>query len=176
MSFKVKLDLNSLKATEMITKKAINNVLSSKTAMEEMGEVMITQVQFETRRGNSIRLGTKFKSLSESWIEVRKRLASTAQAFSPRRSNVTASGQLLESLRSIFVSKGLVQVKHIGTHKPYTTTDGKKLGGQIDNDLLATYVQKNRPYLGVNDRAQKQIEKLLVAYIRRSARVLKLIK
>ena len=183
MSISVKLNEKSLKDVEDLIKKAFNNVIRNKKMLTEIGEDVTKDIQFQTRAGNSIPNNEKLAPLKKSWILIRKRIAEsqgTHQAYREKRSNLTLSGQLLNSLKAKVKGPGSVEVAPTGLRSRYKIKrkDGKgtyQLGKLITNQKLSEYVSKKRPYLGVRPIMKERIRRTVIGYIRRSSSVLKFI-
>ena len=171
----------SIKNLEEQTRKVFNKVIQSPELMNELGRTVVEDIQFQTKRGKSIPNGLKpFKKLSESWIETRGRITSSlSDTFSKRRSNLSASGQLLNGLKWFIEGAGKIRIGFTGSHQPYTIKrkDGKgtyKSGEALPNEELAQYVaDQGRPFVGVSPQVQTRLKSRVLAYIRRSARVLR---
>jgi hypothetical protein len=185
MSLKFEVNQRSIDALESNTRQAFEKVIRNRELLNDIGETIITDIKFQTRRGNSIPTKSKLKPLSKEWIE--KRLAideaqATGQAFSPRRSNLTASGQLLDSLKSKITGVGKIIVEATGSRIPYFYTtkrkgvQQRKKSNEPTNEELAEYVaEQGRPFLGIRDAIRDRIKRQVVAFIRRSSRVLNLV-
>lgn len=118
MSIKVKVSESSVKRSEKGFREAIEKTLKTTNLLQEIGEAVVTDIQFQTRRGNSIPgLNTavaaakasgapapkrsNFAALSKSWIKMRERIVKTNPkhpAFSKARSNLTITGELLNAI------------------------------------------------------------------------------
>lgn len=207
MSFKVSINEKSLKGVEDNVKQLFDKVISNRKLMSDIGQTIINDVKMQTRMGNSIPEGRRFDPLSSSsWIKQREAIfqaGGTHELFSLRRSNLTVSGQLLDSMRSE-ASKGSVRVYFAGLHQPYTAkykeswkrrahmrsghkvsahtvnssrSGSRKIGSQLKNEDLAKYVaDAGRPFFGVRDLLQKRINTMIIAAIRRASEVARLFK
>jgi hypothetical protein len=185
MSLRFEVSQASVDALESNTRAAFEKVIRNKELLNDIGETIITDIKFQTRRGNSIPGKSKLKPLTSKWIEKRRSIdeaQNTGQAFSPRRSNLTASGQLLESLKHKIVGAGKVIVDATGSRIPYFYTtkrkgiQQRKKKHEPTNEELAEYVaEQGRPFLGIRDAIRDRIKRQVVAFIRRSSRVLNLI-
>jgi hypothetical protein len=190
MAFTVKIKDDSLKRVEGSMRNSLTKVLNSPAMAKELGEVIISDIQFQTRKSS-------FKPLTEDWIKERKQIAKatpTHQAYSPRRSNLTLTGQLLDSLKLVSYAAGKYLFKFVGDHKPYkapyvtqfkrgksivnTGRSGlRTIGEPIKNEKLAEYVQdQGRKFVKIRKELTPRLQRIIMAYIRRSSRALGLFK
>jgi hypothetical protein len=184
MSIKIEFDSNSIKRVEAQTKLAFEKVISSKKLLDEVGKTVVTDIQFQTRRGQSIPENARLKPLSSRWIKDRQLIADatdTNQVYSPKRSNLTLTGQLLDALswRIVTDKKGTIETFFKGIRRPYfrkSKRTGKvtEIKTKISNEELAEYVQRDRPFVGVRDQVVRRIKNIVISYLRRSSRVLNL--
>ena len=154
-----------------------------RAAAPEVAKVGLEQIKGRTRLGFDMRSGktSKQKALSSASVQIRKQIKKTGRtklhpAFSPARSNLTITGQLVESTRSkIEASKQEIDffvpntsrspIRLSKNHKPKAITNSKVLG--YLNDL-------GRGFLGLDSVAQGEIEKVITASLRRIIKSLKL--
>lgn len=179
---KFSINTKALKSTESDVKKAFEKVIRNQTMLREMGNVVVQDVKFQTKRGNSIPLNGKLKPLSESWKQQRAKVAQdnpTSEVYSKNRSNLSLTGQLLESINFTIQSAGRILFGFKGQHQGYaykkkdgTTSRGKN----IANETLAKYVSEDRPFLGIRDKIKDRLKNILLGYIRRSSRALKVLE
>lgn len=198
MSFKIKVNTQSIRTLEKASKDFLQEVLQDIDLNLQLGFEVIRDIQFQSRRGNSIPNNTKFKALSESWIKLRKRIIDTQSAPSYvqfRRSNISLSGQLLNSMtvvRQRRPSGAEINVEFEGRHEPYkvkrlTEFKRQKPGGRsktvnvktgnsgnyevgesIPNSLLAKYLRlQGREFLGIRPLVERRLRNLVNAEIRR---------
>lgn len=195
MSIKVRLDTKSVDQCQKDVIAVFNKVIANRTMMNEIGQTVVQDIAFQTRSGKSIpNQGEKFNPLSEAWIKERKQIIETHETFSQKRSNLTVTGQLINSMKHVILGPGKIAIDFIGTHKPYvqkyvtsfrrktkagkriTVQTGKtgtrKVGKPIPNQDLARYVAEGgRPFVGVREQVKQRINRIVLAYIRRASRV-----
>lgn len=197
MSFIATLDSKSVDVVENNLRVAINKVLSNRGMLSQIADDVIQDVKFQSRRGYSIPNNARFKDLKSSWIETRKQIGKVGgvgDAFSPRRSNITVSGQLLDSMDKTIPGKGQFRIIFKGSHEPYLAeyknsffrrVNGKRkrinperqgirvIGEKLSNEKLAGYIAEGgRPFVGVRTFMHIRINKIIVDHIRRSGRAL----
>lgn len=116
-----------------------------------------------------------------NYIDIRRYISKatpTHQAFREARSNLTLSGQLLNSLKAKFPKKGSILIEPTGIRSKYkikTAKGVKSIGKLTTNKQISEYVSKKRPYLGVRPIMKERIRRTVIGYIRRSSSVLKFI-
>lgn len=195
MGISVKLDNKSVARVEKSVRESFEKVINNQNLLKDIGTVVIKDIQFQTRKG-------KLKPLSDEWVNERKKIAkatATHPAYSARRSNLTLTGQLLDSLKIIYSKAGEVIIEATGIHRPYkanylkswyrigqsgkrhlvksSNTGMRTIGESIENKKLAEYVaDQGREFMKVREGLNRQLKNLVVAYIRRSSRVLRLFK
>jgi hypothetical protein len=181
MSLNLKVNEDSLRALEDNTRKAFEKVIRNKELLNDIGETIITDIKFQTRRGNSIPTQGKLKPLTSKWKDKRANIADqikTGEAYSKNRSNLTLSGQLLDSLKTRIKGAGQIIIEAVGSRTPYLystkkTVKSRKQKHEPTNEELAQYVkEQGRPFLGIRDAIKDRIKKDIIAFIRRSSRVL----
>lgn len=174
MSLNVKFDSAKFdRLVDGISSK-FDRIANSKQMKEQIGELIISDIQKQTRAGNSIPDGSKFPGLKPSTVKMRDKLSDTNQtgeAFSVRRSNLTLSGQLLLSLKAKLLNKA-VEVEPSGIHRPYRyqRKDGSfsTVGRPIQNKLLSKFVaDQGRDFIGVRDQVRNRIGLLVRQQVRR---------
>lgn len=186
MSIKVSFNEKSIKDVEDRIKQSFEKVIANPEMMNDIGEIIVKDIQYQTRRGLSIPTNRSFKALKDSTVDMRKRYAQntdTHETFSPKRSNLTITGKLLSSLSFERLRAGVIQLYFKGIHNAqyrYKLLKGSKAGkiqtieSRISNEELAEHVQQIRPFVGVRDAIKKRIKIIVLSYLRRSSRVLKL--
>lgn len=120
-----------------------------------LGEEAIRLIVKRTRLGYGVTTqGIKqpLKKLSPGYIKFRKK-QNLSEFTTPSRSNLTFTGQLLDSMRVMFVSQGRVVVGPKGLRN-----------SKLTNEKLAEYVAKaGRPFNNLSEQEESQ----LVRYYRR---------
>jgi hypothetical protein len=106
----------------------------------------------------------KLKPLSDSYI--RQRLARkkagfrSGEFFSPRRSNLTLTGALLNSLA----------VRKIGGQYQVIIKDSRRTDTRASNNEIAAFVSEERPFFGLANSELKRVESFLRRAIRQKLR------
>lgn len=122
--------------------------------MRKLGNETARIIRVRTRLGYSVKEdGQSRKTLDElddGYIKTRKKLKKLgilSKDTRPRKSNLTLTGQLLDSLKTKKASKGRVIVG----------PSGIRSGETLTNEKLSEYVSKRRPYLNLSRLEIKQI-------------------
>jgi hypothetical protein len=188
MAFNVRVNKESLKNVEDNVRTVIDRVFANKQMLELIGQTIIDDVKFQTRRGRSIPTGGgAFDQLSPKWIAEREKIAAVqkvADVFKSTRSNLTITGELLDSMDVVKVQKGSLTIDFVGTHSVYKAQSSRGNGvktipsnpsNQVKNKDLARYVAENgRPFLGVRLALKARLNRIVVGFIRRAGKVYKL--
>ena len=175
---KLKLNQKSLDRVEADTKARLNRVLSNKEMLGEVGDLAVDLIRQTTRKGTSTVTDQRFKPLSKPWIKKRDKIASsqgTHPTYAAKRSNLTLSGQLIDSIKRSVVGR-MVTIFFDGSHLPYRmkTRNGiSRVGKIISNSKLAQYVADGgRPFFGFSKAFESklltQVKKVVIRYIRRN--------
>lgn len=181
MAFTFKINSKSVEKLDKSIRDAFDKVLSSKPMLDEIGNSITSDIVDQTRnKAKSIPDASRLSPLSKEWIERRKKLSDyneTDSTFSPTKSNLTFTGQLLNSLKHRILGKGKIEAYFDGMHEPYKNKDGEPIGDEISNEDLATFVkEKGRPFVGIRDLTARKINRIVRTYVRRALRVKNLLK
>ena len=180
MSFEFKLKTESVNKLSEDVKRIFKKVIANEQMMNEIGTAIVTDVKETTQKGKSIPNGLKdFALLKESWILQKTRYAKsnpTDAAYDEGFSNLTFTGQLLNSIRHKIISKGTLLISFFDIHKGYTSSTGHKTK-DIPNEKLAQYVaEAGRPFFGVRPTIRLRINRIVKKYMNRALKVQKLLK
>ena len=162
MGMKVKWD------TKKLSKK-INMTLTRGFRKSDIGESIRDLLVLDIREnGINPKTGRGFKKLEKSTIRTRKYLAkhnTTHSDYSPSKSNLTLTGELLDSLKAITktVKSGMsFEISAKGVHSPY-----KPSGKAIKNFKIITYLKR----MGRSPLAfSKKMRKETLAVVRKEMR------
>jgi hypothetical protein len=132
--------------------------LSSKTLLQ-MAEVWRKRIYSFTKSGKSLVTGDKFKSLKQGYVDFRRKYqGARGELFKPAKSNLTLTGQMLESLRE----RANQRQQRININLVGNRDDGKS------KDEVAKYVAENgRPFLGLDDKGRERLNQIALRDIRR---------
>ena len=131
--------------------------LTSASAMKEIGLFAANLIKKRTRLGYGVaeNLGERDKllPLSDKYVELRRQLDDLSEATTPGRSNLTKTGQLLDSMTAYNAKQGEVTVGPQGTRND----------SNLSNEELAVEVAKaGRPFNNISLAELKQINQELL--------------
>lgn len=119
--------------------------------MERLGEQAAEMIRIRTRLGYGVsKPGSKrerLKKLDGEYIETRKDFGELSQFTTPGRSNLTRTGQMLESIVVLDAKDGKVTVG----------PQGARSDSKHSNDQIAEYVSTARPFISVSDLEIKKL-------------------
>jgi hypothetical protein len=154
--------------------KDVELILSSKEMMNEVGEFVAERVRYQARVSKPLNAQSSLPKLKTSSISSRKYIAKhnqTHQTFEPSRSNLTITGQLLDSITHKIIGVGQILIDVAGKHRGYKSGTGAK-GKDIENKDLKEYlIQKGfvifDKTIETNTLIQSRIKTIVLRYIRR---------
>ena len=113
MATKVNVKFNSQSAAKSLAEK-FNKVKLNRQMNEEIGEFVVERIKLQARRGKPLNDTGSFPDLKDVSVDIRKALSdvnATHPTFSPARSNITFTGQLINALTFSFNrSEGLIEL------------------------------------------------------------------
>lgn len=175
--FKFNVDPTSLKRCEAAIRKQITTVLSDQKVMQEVGTVTTERIRYQARITQPINMDNAFPALKPSTIRNREYLLKYNQnhpTAEKTRSNITITGNFLDSLAYEYVSPGVLAISFKGNHLQYRGKKGQKLGKVITNEQLLGYLRAAgfNPFAGVALNAftplKSRIRSIIKAALRRS--------
>lgn len=155
--------------------KDINEILSTKEMLDEVGEFLIDRIKYQARIGRPFSVTKTFPLLKESTIFKRMSVArynNTPPYYEEGLSNVTLTGALLDSLVHIIDGVGKLKIFLDGKHPGYQ----KKSGGrtrQIKNQKIKEYLDDKGFIIWDSSIEQSKVLKsrtktIVLRYIRRA--------
>lgn len=127
--------------------KQIDNVidkLQSRSSIEKIARMLARLIKVRTRLGygsegpdSSRRALKPLKRSTKNARRYKKKAGRLSRETTPNRSNLTDTGQLLDSLFGRYVKKGRGEVGLLKNRR----------GSRANNEEVAEYVQKDRPFL-----------------------------
>jgi len=174
--FKVEFDTSAINRLSEAARRAVEQVVKDSVFKNELAQFVVDDIRGITRSGKSVVTGKRFKPLAKKWIKTREKIISFQGAPSyvtPRKSNISLSGQLLNSLsykvRGDGASSFEVTYQFAGNRRPYRY-QGKKgvvtLKSKVTNDELSRILDEKYQFIGIRDKLQSQLVKRLVDYYR----------
>lgn len=175
---KVKLDRARLEAS---FNKKINRVLSDSALLDEVGDFVVERVRFEARRQRPLNSSRSFPDLKDSSIRIRDRLSdfnATTRTYNKNRSNVSFTGQLLDSLTyNVVSSRRVIVIFFKGLRFPYFGPKGLiKLDSKSKSNEGVAQQLFERGFVvfdnkGLGDETfRRRIKNIIRKYIRKNLR------
>lgn len=135
----------------------------------EVAEFTKTRIQQQTRLGKSLPNDSRLKDLSPKYKIARKNTKKNTdpEFFRSDKSNLTFSGQMLRSLKTRIVKRpsSISQPSAIEVFP-----DGGRDDGLTNQEVAAFVKEGGRPFLGLNEKAVKQIRNIVLKNLRRVLR------
>ena len=162
-SFKTRYDAR--KAAKLFKAK-FEKFQKEKEWKDDAAEIVIKNIKGFTRKQKSTSTGEPLKKIKTSTEKDKKRWGernTPGTLFGAKKSNLTRSGQLLESLERV-EHKERIEITATGNRKAYK---GEK-NPPTNKELLGYLREKGFTFLGVNKSLKKIINKKLLSHLRRS--------
>lgn len=175
---KAKVQINQSLANLKMT---LSAGISSGGLLSEIAEFCRSRIYQYTKRGQSLVQESKLQALSTGYIEYRKRLTRAKKSrsskktrqsgvfpskgfgafFSPSRSNLTLTGQLLEALKSrVKKSSNQIEVFVENSSRSDSDLTNKEVAEKVSSD--------GRPFIGLDRVGRDRVRRLVIAQLRRS--------
>lgn len=169
------IKIKNLAAVEAEFKRRANEAIKQRRLLNRIGEDLAKQIVGSAREGKFIGNGSRLSALDADTVPQRQRLSrsnSTHPAYSPRRSNLTLTGELLDSIKhNVNESRGEVIVEAKGTHPGYKTLGGSSSSSRTSNaDILRFQASMGRNVIGINDKLRERYRQFVIEEIRRNFR------
>jgi phage gpG-like protein len=180
----------SVSATSGIKKKIKDKIEAAvdKSFRKEMAEEIVEDIQINTRRGYGIKDGKRIElaplkhpSTTEHRHYLERGGNATARPYATDFSNLSMSGQLVDSVGYELDSDGSIVIEAKGFRKPYRKLDGSPSKAEpISNEELSRIHHKGnaannlpaRPFIGLRDEMKRRIIIKLRERIRRGLEVI----
>ena len=153
----IKFNFDSKKYLENINNNVTKKIVKSIDTkfMTKTGEILADDIARRTRLGFGVKKSgqtrVKLRELTPKYVDFRKKnKKKLINLTRPSKSNLTFTGQLLNSLKAKSDGTGRVTIFFKGDHK---NLDGSKM----KNGLLANFVSKKRPFLGPSNRELQRL-------------------
>ena len=171
---------NSKRATQDLLRR-FNKVKENKQLQKDIGEFIVARIKAEARRGRPLNDSRKFKPLKSLTIASRKRLAQfnkTHPTFSPRKSNLTFTGQLIDAVdyevkdNDIFILVADSQRSPIrtGPNSRQRKTPTNQRLQQFLIDISKSFAIFTGKGLKSEPRIAKRVKSIVLRFLRRSLR------
>lgn len=160
---------NAGKAAE---KQFFNFIRRADAALDEIGKDYIRDIR---DKAENPKTGRRYRALKQSTIEQRKRIARnnpTSNRFSPKKPNLTITGQFLDSFRGNVARRGkfsrTLVIEPTGIHKGYRNLNGTRRPS-VANSVIAERMESlGRNVLSISKRRANEIVERFRVLLRRS--------
>ena len=154
-----KVNVRNVKAVIKNIEGVFEDTRTQKKLLDDIGELTVKRIFSFTKSGISQVTGQPFKGLSTSYIRFRRGYAGTrGRLFGVNRSNLTLTGQLLDSLMYKSTPKsGSVEVG----------VQGRRTDGKTNKQVAQWVSEQGREFLGLDDDGKKRVRKLVLDELRR---------
>lgn len=135
--------------------------------LKEIGTFWVKRIYAFTKLGKSLATGAKFAPLKPSYVSARRKYeGAKGELFGPKKSNLTLTGQMLNSMGT---------TESFATQRVFLRLVGIREDG-ITNSDLARWMEEGdssrnrepRPFLGLDATGEKRIAQMVLRGIRRS--------
>lgn len=171
---RVKVDVNK-RQLKLKVVRDIERVTNDPQLKEEIGIFATQRIAFQARVGQPLNNQGKFPALKSLTVQKRRELArynATDSTYQAGRSNVTFTGQLLDSLSFNQISNG-VELFFKGKRRPYRTKTGRRSGRVPTNAEVAErledigFVIFSKRGIERNQKFRRQIDAIVRRFLRR---------
>ena len=155
--------IKKLKENEVKISKAVRD----KELLGEIGDLVTKNIKGSVRLGKNPTTGNPFRSIKSSTVEDKKEWAKSntkGKLFSPSKSNLTRSGQLIDSVKSKIV-KDKINISATGDRKSYKGKGGKPVSPPTNSELADHLKKKGFDLIGISEKVKKSASKLLTRKI-----------
>lgn len=147
----------------------VNQVIAESGAFKD-AENFLKQ---EIRAGKNPKTGKNYRGLKESTISHRQYIARnnpTHPAYSPSKSNLTLTGNLVNAIQSRFdKAKGILSIFVSGNHPGYKGARGQQIQGSSKpyDEIVSALEEQKRPLLSFSNTFTQLLVKKIEQALRR---------
>lgn len=142
-----KVNIDRLKTKLNSTRKLINKAIKDKALLDDIGNNFTKRIIADAKSGKIPGTKNSYKPLAKQTIDNRQRNAKfniLSQDYKLKKSNLTYTGQLLESIKhKVVPSRARIEINAMGMHKPVRGKRGP-IGKAIPNKKLAEFHDKGK--------------------------------
>lgn len=179
MPFEISIDTKQFVEIEKKLRDSAAQILSGGDLKEEVGDFAVERIKYQARIGEPYNSSGSFPELKDSTRKNRRYLAKynpTHPVFDVDFSNLTITGDLLESLTWVDEGDCLLKLQFEGEHSAYLGKRGQPVSEPIDNATLVEYLAAKGFFifdLSLKNNAEfiNRIKNIALGYIRRGLRV-----
>jgi len=166
-----KVKITGLAQTLKLIRELFAGSAERKEMLDEILDFVVRRVRAETRKGKDLsRDGETQPPLSTKYIAARERMTANGSVkvdktfFSPKRSNLTLTGQMLDSLSGLVKSKA---------RSVEVFVEGRRDDGLTNQAVAKDLKSMGRTFLGLDEKGRGRIRKIVLDEIRRQIRLRK---
>lgn len=173
---KARARIKNLRSVFNAIEKVFNDTVQEDKMLNDIGKEIVKRVKTQTQIGNDLKNEDKQPSLSDGYINYRSRLrqgkventsVKPSKLMQPERSQLTLTGQLLESLKyEIDKRKATITMEPTGTRKPTKRKNDITTNKELTLDLA----KRGREYLGLDKTGVENIRQKVLRVLRRNIR------
>lgn len=167
---------------------AIKKALSSTDLLTQSGGYVRKRIYDFTKSGKSLVTGSKLKELSPGYVKARRNLGRwhkkrskrqkltdpilgkfvPGDFFSPARSNLTLTGQLLDALIfTIDRQRSSFTVTVNNKQRKASPMDRKDAGTKTNYEVSISVARNGRPFIGLDEKGEEILRRNIIASLRR---------
>lgn len=185
---KTKARIRNLKGVRQAVTQLFTNTIQREAFLMRIRDFSVVRIQAETRKGRDLsKDGAPIKPVSQGWQSFKRKIERGSITVSPqrsefltsRRSNLSITGQLIDSLRGRPLARqGVVEVFPTGKRQDTTFKSSKRgskpfsLGDQIstNEELAASLKKRGWTFLGMDKKGVQRIRRMVLDEFRRALR------
>lgn len=145
-------------------KAQIQAALSNDKILKEMGEVIVLNTKATARKGKNPTTLEKYPPLKASTIKsrmYREKSVATSEFYRAKRSNMTFTGQLIDSIKFEIVRAG-------NRLRLFIKASGSRNDSKLTNAQLEKIHRDSRPVLGISNKVVDILANILKRHLRRA--------
>ncbi len=173
MAKKTSVKITGIGAARDNALKFINNTTKDSQFLKEIGQEAVIQIAAATRSGGRTDPAYVQPTLKDSSVERRKTLIKQGNSFnsrivSPKRSNLSMSGQLLDSMISKVNSAiGQIIISINKQRKPYKGKSGQDLENKDNLEIKNDLEKRGFRFFFLSDKINLLLENKIAQQLRR---------
>lgn len=163
----------NIQLTKRRVEAILNRAINDPNLKRKASEFSVERIQKVTRTGRSMVTGQKLKPLADSTKRIKeslKKFNTPSRFYRKGKSNLTFTGQLLDSLKAFEGKTGnRFEIRPTGDHKAIRGKGRKIVSPRRPNvDIAEDLAKGGRPFLGLDEKAIGQLKRITLRELRRS--------
>lgn len=165
-----KVKIKNLNNVKKSVDDMFNEIRKDNQLLLDIGNKTVELTKAFNRSGKSPN-GKRHPDNSDAWDNRREQLKAvnkTSEFYKAYYSNVTFTGQLIDSIKLIKINRNesTVEIDATGNRKPYKNLDGSNVKGTPTNKKLVEYLADiGRNIFGINKQIENVINKIVRSYM-----------